>query len=132
MASERSRLYPESESMYTAIPARIAIKTLTVATPITNRRRQRNHARVFNVRRASLSDGRWPRLASIDCKMSRDRPSGTVAAQPSVAHAEASAPGSTGARRFPSRFASFFIPRPTRFSTRRSLVRRTFAAEAKS
>jgi Na+/melibiose symporter-like transporter len=61
----------------------------TVGTPITNRRRQCNHARVFNVRRASLSDGRWPRFASIDCKMSRKRPSGTVAAQPSVARAEA-------------------------------------------
>ena len=33
---------------------------------------------------------------------------------------------------FLSLFASFFIPRPTRFSTCRSLVRRTFAAEAKS
>ena len=43
----------------------------------------------------------------------------------------AGAPGSTGARRVRSRFASFFIPRLTRFSTRRSLVRRTFAAEAK-
>jgi len=52
---------------------------------------------------------RWSltRLASIDCKMSRDRlrePCGAT----SVAHVAASAAGSTGARRLPSRFASFF------------------------
>ena len=42
--------------------------------------------------RRSLAAARFHRLQNVE-----DRPSGTVVAQPSVAHAEASAPGSTGA-----------------------------------
>ena len=103
-----------------------------MGTAITKRRRQRAHASVFKVRRASLSDGRLPRLASAECRMSRAKASGTAAAHPSAAHVETSAPGSTGAQRLRSRFASLFIPRATRFATRRSRVRRTLAAEAKS
>ncbi len=118
--------------MCQAIPPMIASKAPKAGMPITHRRRQRAHASVFNVRRASLSDGRRPRLASTDRKMSRARPSGIAAAHPSVAHVEESAPGSTAARRVRSRFARFFIPRPTRFSTRCARVRRTLAAETKS
>src|SRR4026209_2575976 len=100
--SANSQVRPVGEPCQMAPPA-ITSRTPKTDALMMQRRRQRNHARVFNVRRASLSDGRLPPLASIDCKMSRDRLWGTVAAaQPSAAHAEASAPGSTGARRFPN------------------------------
>src|SRR5258705_5558552 len=66
-----SRLWPDSESMYHAVPATVASNTRKVGTPIANLRRHRRHARVFKVRRASLKEGRFPRLSSINFRTSR-------------------------------------------------------------